>query len=251
LPIVVHSSRSGFPGVAHGGYVCGLLAAELGGDSVSVTFLRPVPTDVPLDLEVDRAGARLVRREEPLVRGERAGPIEADLPPPPGFEEAVRASAAYPGHAHHPFATCYCCGPANPTGLHVFPAQVPGRPAGSMAAPWTPEGAAGAPVAPTMMWAALDCPAIWALMFAAPEDSTARVVTGRLHVQRLGTVRAGRRHVVTAWPAGGGGGKQLAMAALHDDAGNLLALMRQTCIEVTGWGVPLSRRAWAPGSLSE
>ena len=124
---------------------------------------------------------------------------------PVSFDEAKAASRAYPGLSAHLFPSCFGCGPDREPGdgLRLFPGQLAGSQI--VAAPLVPDasfadetGLLGSELA----WAAVDCPQLWALILAAPSDAQDRVVTSQLAATVTGSLRAGQRYVVMAWPAG-------------------------------------------------
>ncbi|MGH2663025.1 MAG: hypothetical protein ACRDH8_09530 [Actinomycetota bacterium] len=96
---------------------------------------------------------------------------------------------------------------------------------------------------PEIIWSALDCPAIWALILAVPPDSEAQVVSGRFATRLVGEVRADQRYVAIGWPVGGKERKLFGGAALLDEAGGGVAVSMQTCILVER-GVPLGSTRW-------
>jgi hypothetical protein len=124
-------------------------------------------------------------------------------------------------------------------GLRIFPGRVPGHDA--VAATWRP----GADVAdgqglvrPQVVWAALDCPQLWALMHSAPADSSDRVVTAAMETELRAPLRADQTYTIVAWPFGGEGRRLFADAALISEDRRPLAISRQTAV-ITEVGVPL------------
>jgi hypothetical protein len=173
--------------------------------------------------------------------------LELALPEPVTVDAAEATSGTYPGHGQHLVAGCFCCGPgrARADGLRIFPGRLQGH--GAVAAPWVPEATDADElgiVRPEIVWAALDCPQIWALILSAPPDSTDRIVTGAMETQLLGPVQAGDRHAIVAWPTGGEGRRLFAAAALFSGGGEALAFSPQTAV-ITDAGTPLSLLAWS------
>ena len=222
--IVVPRRFNGPPESANGGYVCGIVAALLGG-LAEVTLRRPPPLDTPL--AVERNGDRVLARDgETLVaEAERVDPFELDLPPPVTLEEAAAARERYAGFRHHAYATCFVCGPAREDGLGIFAGPVERREL--VAAPWTPPPGA---VADELVWAALDCPSGWAV----DEFSREGVLLGRLAARLLTPVAGGEEHVVLGWRRGADGRKREAGSAVFTAGGELRAYARST------WLVPRS-----------
>jgi hypothetical protein len=248
-PLVISDRYRGFENVAHGGYVAGLLAKSLGAGA-EVVLRKPPPMGRPLAIEANGEGGITLRDGETIVAEAAPAPLELELPLVVTFDEAEEASRAYPGHAAHPFPTCFGCGPdrAHGDALRLFPGALDGSPV--VAAPFEPPAAFGdesGMVGSELAWAAVDCPQLWALMHAAPRESTERVVTSRLAASVPGQLRAGDRYVVLAWPAGHDGNRLLADAAILSEAGEPVAFARQTSTVVDGsWGVPLGLGTWHP-----
>ena len=228
-PLVISDRYRGFENVAHGGYVAGLLAKSLGAGA-EVVLRKPPPMGRPLAIEANGEGGITLRDGETIVAEAAPAPLELELPLVVTFDEAEEASRAYPGHAAHPFPTCFGCGPdrAHGDALRLFPGALDGSPV--VAAPFEPPAAFGdesGMVGSELAWAAVDCPQLWALMHAAPRESTERVVL--------------------AWPAGHDGNRLLADAAILSEAGEPVAFARQTSTAVDGsWGVPLGLGTWHP-----
>ena len=94
-----------------------------------------------------------------------------------------------------------------------------------------------------VVWAALDCPQLWALILHVPSATPDRVVTARLATRLDAPVRAGAPHVVMAWPIGREGRTWVAGAALIGPDGEVCAVGRQDAA-ITSWGLPLGRAHW-------
>ncbi|WP_151482147.1 hypothetical protein [Streptomyces albicerus] len=197
--LVVPARFNGPARSANGGYFCGLVAEaaspELHGP-VAVSLHAPPPLDVSLGVATTgrRAhvwdGTALVATASPTRYA--AAPLLSATP-------AVARDAAdrFAGHRHHPFPSCFVCGPARtaPDGLRLAPGPVPGE-AGRVACPWTPDASlplrAGR-IAPEIIWSVLDCPAGWTTGAA---DVTR--VLGWMHADVLDLPSVGEPCVVTA-----------------------------------------------------
>jgi hypothetical protein len=158
-------------------------------------------------------------------------------------DAAESASASYLGFTHHFFATCFCCGPARDVGdgLRIFPGVVNGT---LLAAPWRPADHVREATVPTeIVWAALDCPGIWAHIFASTGSTGEKAVTGSMTVLQVGPIPAGETAVVVAWPIGRDGRKVHVGSAVASERGDVIAVARQTLI-VTASGVPLDLEVW-------
>lgn len=228
---------SGLPRHALGGYVAGLLARMLAArGAIEVRLERPVLVGDDVHIE----GDTLMRGDERVAT---AREVVFDLRPPRivGPDEAEVASASYPGRRNHFFPECFCCGPARRRGdgLRIFPSPANGV----MAATWRPGDAIDDVSVPLeIVWAALDCPGIWAQVFATT-GSSERAVTGSLAVATIAPISSRDTLVVTGWPIRRDGRKIHVGSAISDERGTLLAVADQTLI-VTDSGVPLDRAAW-------
>jgi hypothetical protein len=237
--VVIDRRYRGFEQVAQGGYTSGVLAGSLEGPA-QVRLRGAVPMDVPL--RVERQGDGVVLCGESGVLAEAsAAELELELPERVTPAEAEEGSHGYPGHRSHPFPECFCCGPdrAAGDGLRIFPGPL--GEGDLIAAPWTPDASfadKGGFVRPEIVWAAFDCPQLWALMISAPAESTDHVVTGALETEVKMPVRVGEAYAVIAWPLGREGRRLYAGAALLDSAGETLAVSRQTAV-IAPRGVPL------------
>jgi len=243
----VDARYRGFPDVAHGGYVSGVLARSLG-DGAEVVLRRPPPIGRQLEIERDGPDRVVLRDGESVVAEATRAELKIDTPRVVTFDEAEAASRAYPGHSAHPFPSCFCCGPEREPGdgLRIFPGQLAGSEI--VAAPFIPDAAladdSGA-LGSELTGAAVDCPQLWALMIAAPPDSSERVVTSGLAATLRGPLRADQRYIVIAWPAGREGNRLYADAAVLTENGDRVAVGRQTAAVVgTDWGVPLGLDNW-------
>jgi len=154
----------------NGGYVCGMIADRLSGDSgVRTSSLRtPPPLDLPLTWEAGEDSVSLIEPPSTVVGTAVPGEFTADVLPCPTPEQAENGLAAYPGFHNHPFDRCFTCGTKREPGdgLRLFTGPIGDS---KVAAPWTahenfggPDGRINVPV----MWAALDCPGGWAADFA-------------------------------------------------------------------------------------
>jgi hypothetical protein len=236
---------AGMPGVAHGGYVAGLLTVALGASASRVRLRRPVPTGRALQIE-HAAGAQVELRDGAgLLADGAAVDVPVRVPDAVSAGEAAAATQRFADLAH-PFPMCVVCGPDHAGGLHVFPGPVAGR--AVVAAHWVPpERLAGddGRLPRELVSAALDCAQLWALMLHAPPSTSDRVVTATLETRLDAPVIAGARYVVLGWPMGRDGRRWLAGAAVLAADGAICAAGHQTAAVVTGFGVPLGRDHWA------
>jgi hypothetical protein len=234
----------GVPDLILGGYVAGTLARRFGG-AAEVSLRGPIRPGRALRL-VETAGAVELFDGETLLADGRPAGLDIVAPPAPTLAAATAASRDYLGFHHHLFPGCFCCGPARVEGdgLRIFAGPLSGTT--MVAAPWTPHPSVASDdrtVHPEVVWAAFDCPQLWALIANAPEGSEDKGVTGRMVSKLLHPVIAGEPHIVVGWPIGKSGRKAFAGAAIYKKNGQLCALSQQTTI-VTSQGVPLSHKLW-------
>ena len=216
----------------NGGYVCGVVAALVGGPA-EVTLRSPPPLDRPLDVQRLDGGAVAVLDGETLIAEGIPASVKIDVPQPVSFSDAEAAAASYLGFQQHVFPTCFGCGPqrAPGDGLRIFPGWSARR--GLVAAPWMPDASLAGPdgaVRSELLWAALDCPGGWALFKEAGEQRP--MVLGRLAARLLAPVRPGERCVVIGWPLGEDGRKLYSGTAVFSGAGDLCGVARATWVKL-------------------
>ncbi len=216
--LTIGARFNGPDGSANGGYMCGRIAALLGGRA-EVTLRSPPPLERALSVERTGDGLRILDGET-LVAEAVPASVELDVPPPPTWAEADRAAARYPGFEEHAFPRCFVCGPEREPGdgLRVFAGPLGD---GRFAATWTP-----ADVRPEVVWAALDCPGAIAVGF----PDRGETLLGRFAVAIDELPEPGERCIVLAWPLGEDGRKLDAATALFGGDGQLLAKARATWI---------------------
>lgn len=243
--MVIGEQFEGLGGYVIGGYLCGVAAREVGA-SAEVRLRRPLASHD--DLVVERVGNRVVlTKTNEIVAEATPSEFTVDVPAAIAFEEAQHIAQTCPGLEIHAVPRCFCCGPARAEGdgLRIFMGWLAER--GLAAGTWVPHrsfaDAAGV-VHSEVLWAALDCPALWSLMFAAPANSDMRVVTGTIAMHIKAPILADRRYVVLAWSMGGTGRTICAGAALYDGEGTPVAVAKQTCVLVER-GLPLGRNTWS------
>lgn len=229
--VTIERRFCGPPSSANGGYFSGVTAA-VAGASVAVRLLKPPPLDVPLEVLERGEGIVELRLGEELIAQTRPNRIAPPKLRPPTYVQAVQASQHYVGFNHHPFPTCFVCGPnrLRGDGLRIFPGALEGRDA--VAAPWVADeslAAADGKVRAEFMWAALDCPG-WLATLADARVALLGELTA--HIDRR--VRIGDRCLVIGWRAGGSGRKHEAGTALYDEDGVLCAYASAIWIEPRG-----------------
>lgn len=235
----------GFQDIAQGGYTSGLLAGFID-EPARISLRAPVPMGRPLRVGRDEEVVALYEDSSVLAKASASRLDDVQVPRSVSLAEAEEASHGFPGHHHHPFPECFCCGPDRKQGdgLRIFPGRLS---EGQMiAAPWMPdESVAGREgiVRPEIVWSALDCPQLFALVHSAAPNTEDRAVTAAMETELRAPVKAGERYVVVAWPSGGDGRRLFADAAILAESGEVLALSRQTAA-ITDVGVPLRLSAY-------
>jgi hypothetical protein len=218
MAIVIDSRFRGPDDSGNGGYTCGVIAREHGGEELEVTLRLPPPLDEWLRLDADGR----VWDDHALVAEVREGAVELEPPAPVSWDEAVAAQAP---DLDSPFPHCFVCGHARADGLHIHAGAVEGRDV--VAAPWQ---VAPDTVGPEFVWAALDCPGA----YATGVLGRGTIVLGRLTARVERVPEAGERCVVVGWPLESEGRKHGAGTALFTDAGELLGLARALWIAPRG-----------------
>lgn len=229
--IVVPELYVGYPGVAFGGYVAGVLAERAEAKAVRVDFRGPVPTEVPVRIaETAGGGVELGETERPLAA---ARPAELLLDPPaaPSWDEATAATDRFRAAPPSGVVDCFGCGLRTADhGLRLHCTPVPGR--DLVASAWVPSPAFAGPdgLLPTRLaWGALDCPGNWAGRLLGTQRPGA--VTAALTGTVLRPVVAGERYVVYAWLLSESGRKHMVAVALATAEGELCAVSEALWID--------------------
>ena len=212
-----------------GGYCSGVFSALIEGQA-AVNLRRPIPLEVPLDVVLEDGQARILGDGEVLAEAQPAPPPVLDVPAPVNPRQARAAARNYRGSDHGIFSRCFVCGRAREDSFGVFPGAVEGR--RMVASPWRPpEWTAGedGAVRPEIVWAALDCPAAYAVFVEDEVEPIAFLV--RMNAELRRPVPVDREHVAVAWPTWRDGRKHRAGSALFSASGELLALAEALMIE--------------------
>jgi len=233
----------GPPDSGHGGYTSGLIAAALGngagsgGGPVEVTLRRPLPVDRPLQLTADAGRISLHDGDLLLAEAVTATPA-LDLPAfvPLAWAEKSAASFDTANYAaHHPFPTCFGCGPEREKGdgLRIFPALAGPH---LVVWPWLPDDSMLAPadgrLAPEFLWAALDCPSGLAWFHDTPKAPPHVLgrMTAVVHERPLPSAPL----IVAGWLIEVDGRKRRSGAVIWDEDGNVVAESLATWIALAG-----------------
>jgi hypothetical protein len=216
----------GFPGLAHGGYVAGLLAERYDGSAagVRVDFRRPVVPGSPLDIRSDGDTWLLEDGAGPVSLA-RPDELSLDVPNAPTWEQALAATGEYLVETPGTSPDCFGCGlgRAEGGGLRQFLGRVPGRPL--VAAAWRPSAALADDdgiLPDRLTWASLDCPGGRARFRLT--DAPSRTVTASLAARILRPVTTNEPHVAFGWLIGRDGRKTTVGSAISTVVGDLCAI---------------------------
>lgn len=217
---------------ANGGFACGTIASVVGG-TASVRLNRPIPLEVPLDIDIHAGGrsAEVIDFDHRLLAEARQIEPFTMVPPiHPSFADAVAASAASPLHgARHLLSRCVVCGPQRSDGMKVTPGPLDYR-SDVLAAPFTPlkRDATDGVVHPEAVWGALDCPS-----YPAASLLHRRVgLLGTLAAHRNRDVFLGEQLVVVGWTLKSLGRSTQTASALLDERGDVVASARAVWVEL-------------------
>jgi hypothetical protein len=217
MAIVIARRFRGPETSGNGGYTCGAIAQELGGDEVEVTLRLPPPLDEALRLDGDGR----VWDDHALIAEARRAEVALSPPDPVAWGDALAAELP---DLDSPFPHCFVCGAARAEGdgLRIFAGPVAGQ--DLVAATWTVRDDT---VGAEFVWAALDCPGA----YATGVTGRGIVVLGRLTARVDRVPQAGERCVVVGWHLDSEGRKHGAGTALFTDAGELLGLAKALWVE--------------------
>jgi hypothetical protein len=218
----------GPPKSGNGGYVAGTLASY-SQVPVRVRLRKPPPLDVPLRVHRLEGNKLELRCEDELVGEATPHDFTLEVPPAPSYAEALNVSRRYVGFHHHPFPTCFVCGPkrARGDGLRIFPSTY--GDSNLVIAPWLPDATLGdeaGKVYARFMWAALDCPG-W---FAATNEARTMLL-GEIAATIDRRVHISESCVVAGWKLAAEGRKHRVATVLYDGDGEPCARAIATWIE--------------------
>lgn len=227
----------GFEHGALGGYAAGVVAARI--DGPAEANLRSLP-QMERDLEIRKLGEGLELWDgETLVLEALPASFDLAIPETPSLAKAKEAaSRLIHDETGHLYPSCFTCGPDRDEGdgLRLFMGRL--DPEGELlASAWTPDPALGAEdgaLPAEMVWAALDCPTIWAGWARSypAEAGEGFTVLARQRLDITAPVPTGEPVIVTAWPIEQDGRKHLCGAAIADADGRPLARAESLLIAV-------------------
>ncbi|MEC3918529.1 PaaI family thioesterase [Nocardia sp. CDC160] len=223
----------GYPDVAFGGYVAGLLAPHAGADTVRIDFRRAVGVGTPILLSRPEPGrATFTATDDTVLVEATAATLRIDPVPAPSWSDATRSVETALSSPDRLVTDCFGCGVACAPGrgLRLFPWRVAGQEL--MAAAWTPDpGLAdeNGELPPEIVWSALDCPGgIAAWVFSRMGRGA---FTAALTATRFAPVLAGADYISHAWVLHRDGRKHTVGVALSTREGELCALAEALWIE--------------------
>ncbi|MCL8011448.1 hypothetical protein [Streptomyces sp. AS02] len=229
--IVVPELYVGYPKVAFGGYVAGVLAERSGAQTVRVDFRGPVPVEVPVRIaETAAGGVELGEAGRPLASS-RPAELLFDVPAAPSWDDAVAAAERFRAAPPPGVVDCFGCGLRTADrGLRVHPSRVPHL--DLVASAWIPSRTFADPdglLPNRLVWGALDCPGNWAGHFLGTQRPGA--VTAALTGTILRPVVAGEPHIAYAWLLSESGRKHMPAVAIATAEGELCAVSEALWID--------------------
>jgi hypothetical protein len=227
-PLIVHHRFKGPPHSAHGGYICGLIAAATGAN-VRVRLFNPPPLDTEFEMTARPPDEWRVTHGKDTIATAVRTEVRVQVPNAPSYVQAMDASLHFPGFKKDVFSNCFVCGQHRPPGdgLRVFPGHVPGTLV--YAAPWLPSPELtdeNGKVKPEFIWSVLDCPGYYA---SFTDLTPALLGEFTVHIDR--SVHADEACVVIGWPILVEGRKHKVGTALFDEDGERCALGVATWVE--------------------
>ena len=228
--IIINKTFCGPTESGQGGYVSGLLGGLIPG-TAEVTLRVPPPLNQTMI--IDQSDKNLIKLLNGDIMVAQAQPsiIDFEIPDPPSYEEAVKASESYIGFKQHAFPKCFVCGPerSEGDGLRIFPGKVQGR--DLVAAPWIPYKSLAdknGKVKTEFIWAALDCSGAFAVVMA----KLRLIVLGKIAVTIESEINADEKYIVIGWPMMIEGRKLFAGTAIFSESGKLCAKAKATWIDL-------------------
>ena len=234
MEITIPRRFCGPPNSGNGGYSCGRLAAFVG-NPAEITLRAPPPLDTKLAVQRQDGVVRLMHGDQLIAEG-RSAELALEIPAPPSLDEAARAGRRFNGLRHHPYDTCFVCGPSRKPGdgLNIYCGPWKD---GKVAGTWTPDPSLDDGkgfVAPEFLWSAIDCPGSWSVIGRDDPDApcgqvSAGALLGRLTGEVVRPLRVGTPCTALGWFLGAEGRKYHVGTAIHA-AGELIAVSKGTWI---------------------
>jgi len=230
----------GFEDGALGGFAAGAVAKRIDGPA-EVNLRSLPPMDRELELRDADGGALELYDGDTLVLEAHGFELGLEPPPAPSLAAAEEANGRLiHDESGHLYPGCFTCGHGRDPGdgLRLFMGRL--EPGGErLAAAWTPDPALGdddGALPEELLWAAMDCPTIWAAWSPTyPVDwGEGFTVLARQRVELLASVPTGEPAIVTAWPISAEGRKYLSGAAIADADGRELVRAESLLVRVPG-----------------
>ena len=225
---------------ANGGYICGLLASYVDGDA-EVRINHSFPVETPLQpVTTDEGGIEMYLGDK-LLGSAPPVSLELDIPTPPSYEHARRASENSIFLHNVGGQGCYVCSPIRKPGegLRLFIGALDNIHERSedenlTAALWRPTpdlAGRDGNVEDRYVWSILDCPGVYTIELRYPESNYLVLGSCTASIKRPLAIDEG--YIVSTWQiAPNEGRKRHIGLAIHSSAGQLMACARQVCFDV-------------------
>lgn len=240
--VVIGSLYNGAVNAANGGYICGLLARYIDGDA-EVRINQSFPVEKVLQPVATAAGGIAMYLGDKLLGSARPTSVALNIPLPPDYETARRASENFVFLHNADVSGCYVCSPLRTPdqGLRVFIGALPGiaeRAVGEnlVAAVWRPtpdlaDAQNSRAIDNIYVWSVLDCPGVYALKLRYPASGI--LVLGSCAGSITRPLPIDQHYIVSSWQIAPAGERKLHMGvAIHNTAGELMACAKQVCFDV-------------------
>jgi hypothetical protein len=213
--VTVPEHVHGYPDVAFGGYVAGLVAGPCEATEIRVDFRARVPLDTPMSLRPSRSGGyALLDADGALLAESTPAVLTIDPPSAPSWAEAKAVTDA--AMVSRRVTDCYGCGAA----------CAPGR--GLRLLTWDTADESGR-LPPEVVWSALDCPGGWTAM--RKQGMGFGGVTAALTATQLQPIYPDSLYISYAWPISHQGRKYTVGIALATPSGDLCAVAEALWIQ--------------------
>ncbi|MFK7978737.1 MAG: hypothetical protein AB8G86_02035 [Saprospiraceae bacterium] len=225
--ITIDKKFNGPPNSGNGGYVAGVIAANLP-FLPEITLRAPPPLDQAMNLRINENTAKLLDGDT-LVAEAKVADFQLTILPPVSFARAKQASVSDNAYEASPFQDCFVCGAhrAEGDGLKIRSKNIGHQ---KVAAPWIPYPSLGdenQEVKTEFIWAALDCPGAWAI-----QDAEQFYLLGRMATKIVQPIIVGEKYVIMGWVIASEGRKTWTGTAIYDEEGKVCAYAKGTWISV-------------------
>jgi hypothetical protein len=240
--LLIDKLYNGAVSQVNGGYICGSLAGFIDGDA-EVRINSSFPVETPLQVINTTSRGVEIYLNDRLLGSAHPSSLELDIPPPPDFETARRASEDFIFLHSLDTRGCYVCSPLRSPedGLRLFIGaldNIEHLPVGQnlVAAVWRPapnqEDSHGN-IKDIYTWSVMDCPGVYALKLSQPNSGI--FVLGSCTGSIKRPLRADRNYIVSSWRIAPIDGRKLYMGvAIHSLDGVLMACAKQICFDIGG-----------------